>query len=945
MGLLILSFLAANGQHRKPLTPTETIDLAGDWNFKCDPSNEGVSQSWYSGSLPDKVRLPGSMTTNHLGNEISVHTIWTGSILDSSFFFKPAYAKYRVPGHVKVPFWLQPEKYYRGAAWYQKTINVPASWKGRHLQLYLERAHWQTEVWLDDQQKGTRNSLGTPHIYDLGTIRSAGKHRITIRVDNEIRDLDVGQNSHSISDHTQTNWNGLIGQMYVKVLPAAYITNVQLYPDIDKKQVVAAITVKNYSDASGTIGLDLSVRPTNKKVKTKAPGQVRKMLNLGKKDTTYTIVYPMGQSPLLWSEAHPNLYSFSVSLSRDQAPYDHRSISFGMRKFSTSSTNFLINGQPTMLRGTLECAVFPKTGFPPTDVGSWIRELKKCKDYGLNHLRFHSWCPPEAAFHVADSLGLYLQIECSTWAGWTTEIGDGKPIDEYIYEESQNMINNYGNHPSFCLLAYGNEPSGKNQVDYLEKFVTYWQAKDPRRLYTTCSGWPIIKESDYNSTGEPRIAHGGPIVKTVINAKAPSTDYDWSSIISHWQHPTVSHEIGQWCVYPDFDEIAKYTGVLKAKNFEIFRDTLQENGLGSLGKEFLFASGKLQTLCYKADIEAALRTKGFGGFQLLGLSDFPGQGSALVGVLNAFWEDKPYINSGEFSRFCNKVVPLARFPKLVYTNDETLNVPVEIAQFSERTLKQVSPQWDIQTETGKILLKGQLSRQDIRVGNGIPLGKIESALTSLPAPSHLILNVRVAGYENSWDFFVYPAHTAEKQSDILVTQTLDSKALETLQHGGKVLLTLKQGTLNKHMGGDIKIGFSSIFWNTAWVQSPPYSLGILCDPAHPALSNFPTQKYSNWEWWDGMSHGNAIKLDSLSKGIKPIVRVIDDWFSARSLGLIFECRAAKGKLIVSGIDLLSDANDRPEARQLLYSLEHYMSKAEFAPQQTVPIQRLKYLTD
>ncbi|MGF7077689.1 sugar-binding domain-containing protein [Mucilaginibacter sp. UYCu711] len=937
-GIFLYGVSIVQAQSNQPFS----LNLAGKWNFKMDPKNEGLDKQWFNASLPGTINLPGSMTSNHLGDEISIHTLWTGSILDSSYFSKPAYAKYRVPGHIKIPFWLQPEKYYKGAAWYQKNINVPASWKGKHVQLFLERPHWQTTVWIDNQQVGSQNSLGTAHVFDLGAISAAGTHRITIRVDNAVRDLDVGQNSHSISDHTQTNWNGIVGQLLLKAIPAISINDVQLYPDVKHKIVRVNIRLNNVN--SGTKSVEIKLRASASNNLTNTLNTITKKILVSSKDSVIELVCPFKTSPLLWSEAHPNLYQMNISVSNGQNVIDQKKTTFGMREFKAEGSYFTINGVHTMLRGTLECAAFPITGFPPTDLAYWMKELKKCKDYGLNHLRFHSWCPPEAAFEAADRLGIYLQIECSSWGGWTTTIGDGGPLDNYLYEESRNIAKAYGNHPSFCLLAYGNEPSGKHLVDYLRKFVTYWKEKDSRRVYTSGAGWPIIEESNYNSTDAPRIAHGAPILKTVINSKPPSSDYDWSKAISRFKNPTVSHEIGQWCVYPDFTEISKYTGVLKAKNFEIFRDTLQANGLGALAPDFLYASGKLQTLCYKAEIEAALRTKDFGGFQLLGLSDFPGQGTALVGVINAFWEDKGYVNAPQFSAFCNKVVPLVRMPKMIYNNDEALDIPVEVAQFSEGALKNITPSWDIRNTAGKVLFQGKLSKQNIPVGNGIILGHIRSSLANIKSASRLILTVNVAGYKNNWSLFVYPRKNPESDPGILVTQVLDAKASDILQKGGKVLLTLKKGTLKKELGGDINIAFSSIFWNTAWVKgNVPYTLGILCDPTHPALRKFPTEKYSDWQWWDAMSHSNAIKLDSVAKGLKPIVRVIDDWVTARSLGLVFECRVGNGKLLVSSIDLLSEAKERPEARQLLFSLENYMGQPAFAPTQPVDINRLNAL--
>ena len=917
----------------------DKIDLAGNWFFEVDSLDKGITEEWFAKKLTGQITLPGSMTTNNKGDDITLSTPWTGQIVDSSWFLKPEYAPYRQPGNIKISFWLQPVKYYKGAAWYQKTIIIPANWQRKNAELFIERSHWETTVWLDDKEIGMQNSLSTAHRFQLGKQLSPGVHRLTIRVDNRVKDFNVGQNSHSISDHTQSNWNGMIGQMYLKTRPEIYISNVQLYPDINKKQVVAQITVENETGVAGSVPIRLVATPNNLKA-GKVPA-LTKSFEVKEGSTDIKIVYPMGSNPLLWDEFHPNLYSMETSINNGVSK-DVQVTTFGMRSFLVKNTQFTINGRLTFLRGTLECAIFPKTGYPSTDVKEWLRIFKICRSYGLNHVRFHSWCPPEAAFRAADQTGFYLQVECPSWANQDATIGDGAPLDKYIYDESERIVKAYGNHPSFCMMVYGNEPAGEGMIKYLKGFVNYWKEKDERRLYTSGAGWPILGESDYNSTPDPRIQIWGAELKSIINGQPPKSDYDWTDIISKWQQPTVSHEIGQWCVYPDFKEIAKYTGVLKAKNFEIFKDKLQASGMINLADSFLLASGKLQALCYKADIEAALRTPGFGGFQLLDLHDFPGQGTALVGVLNPFWEDKGYITGKEYSRFCNAVVPLVRLSKMIYQNDEKLSVPVEIANFGEAPLNKVTQLWNIKDATGKILFQGRLPETDIAVGNGISLGQINHSLSSVKSASKVTLTVSVKNYQNSWDLFVYPASLPG--IDILTTSRLDARAIETLNNGGKVLLTLKKGSLKAGKGGDIKIGFSSIFWNTAWTRGQaPFTLGILANPAHPALQQFPTQYYSNWQWWDAMSNSSAILLDSVATGLKPIVRVIDDWVTARPLGLVFECAAGKGKLIVSGIDLISDQHKRPEAKQLLYSLKKYMLTNQFNPQIRVSIEKINEL--
>lgn len=918
------------------------VNLSGNWQFRIDSLDRGEQEQWYNKTFSETVVLPGSMTSNQKGNEISVHTKWTGSIVDSSWFFKPQYERFRQPGNIKVPFWLQPIKYYTGAAWYQKKITIPATWKEKEMFLRIERSHWETTVWIDGKKMGTQNSLSTQQVFYLGTLK-AGEHQLSIRVDNRVKQVDVGQNSHSISDHTQTNWNGMIGEIALTAKPKLYIGDVALYPDVKNKIVTAKILVRNNSGKKATASLQLFAVSSNKSAEKL--NQLYRKVTIDTDSSFIEINYPMGSNPLLWDEFHPDIYSMKLVLQSDVGA-DEKQVQFGMREFKARGTQFEVNNRPIFLRGTLECAIFPLTGFPPTDASSWMRIFRIAKSFGLNNFRFHSWCPPEAAFDAADRSGIYLQIECASWANQGSSLGDGKPIDQFIYDESKRIVNAYGNHPSFCMMAYGNEPAGKNQVAYLTGFVNYWKKNDARRVYTSGAGWPVIAANEYNNSPDPRIQQWGGGLTSVINGKNPSADYDWTKIITAYTVPVVSHEIGQWCVYPDFKEISKYKGVLKARNFEIFQTVLRENGLGNYADSFLLASGKLQTLCYKSDIEAALRTKGMGGFHLLDLHDFPGQGTALVGVLNPFWEEKGYVTAKEYSAFCNSTVPLVRFPKMIYLNNEELILPVEVAHFGSRELQNVTPVWEIKDATGKILFRGSLPQTDIKIGNGNQVGKIVQSLSTIVEASKLILSVNIGDFQNTWDFFVYPATLPKAPADILIAQSFDAAVLEKLNNGGKVLITLPKGSIRKEAGGTIAIGFSSIFWNTAWIGGqPPHTLGILVNPKHPAFNQFPTDYYSNWQWWDAMSHSNALLLDSVSKGIKPVVRVIDDWVTARSLGLVIECKVGNGKLLLTSIDLISENEKRPEAKQLLYSLINYMEGKLFNPADKVEWERLKKLVN
>lgn len=922
-----------------------TIDLSGEWKFQIDRQDKGIVEEWYKNNMAETVFLPGSMAENGKGDDITVNTEWTGQIVDQSWYKGEKYARYREEGNVKIPFWLQPLKHYLGAAWYQKEITIPKNWYNKYIELILERPHWETQIWVDDKKIGMENSLATSHIFNTTKYLKPGKHSLSIRVDNRVKEIDPGMNSHSISDHTQSNWNGIVGEISLRATSLLMIEDVQLYPDVVKKEVFAKIKLENYTGKPQDCKLTLKPILVSTGSNENIEGVVTEF-NITE-EKYLEIVCPMGESPLLWDEFSPNLYKMKLILKSSSGDIDQKQITFGMREFNVKGNRFNINGRPLFLRGTLECSIFPKTGYPATNVEEWKRIFKACKAHGLNHMRTHSWCPPEAAFEAADEIGVYLQVECSSWANSGSSVGDGKPIDKWIYKEAEQILDAYGNHPSFCLMAYGNEPAGTNQMEYLSSFIEYFKKIDPRHMYTGGAGWPYIEAADFYNNAAPRIQGWGQELNSIINKEAPQTVFDFNDIIMKTPMPYVSHEIGQWCVYPNFKEIEKYTGVLKAKNFEIFQETLKENNLLHLADSFLLASGKLQALCYKADIEAALRTADMAGFQLLDLHDFPGQGTALVGCLDAFWEEKGYISPEQYRSFCNETVPLARMEKRIFSNLDEFIAEIEVAHFGSSLLLAPEIKWKISTGEGHIIGQGNLPVEKLRIDNCQKAGTIKMPLIELKYPQKLHLEVFVNNFSNGWDFWVYPQNPTDDYLDeVYIANSVDESVYQTLNDGGKVLLSLKKGSLNKNSGGEIKIGFSSIFWNTAWTRNQaPHSLGILCDPKHEALAEFPTEYHSNWQWWDAMNHGQAIILTRFKSQINPIVRIIDDWFENRDLGLIFEGKVGKGKIIVCAADLLSDLEERLEAQQLLYSLKKYICSDNFNPESAISFEELELLTE
>ncbi|WP_442587652.1 exo-beta-1,4-galactosidase [Pedobacter sp. AW31-3R] len=911
----------------------QTISLKGKWRFKIDTRDEGIPGDWYNTTLSDTITLPGSMAENLKGDDISLKTKWTGSIYDSSYYFNPRLEKYRQPGHLKIPFWLTPHKHYTGAAWYQKDIYIPADWKAKRVVLSLEYPHSETRVWIDDVEIGTRFTFVVAQNFELPASLKPGKHRITLLIDNRIRQINVGQDSHSLTDHTQGNWNGVVGKMFLQAGSPVYFDDIQLYPDLQRKLVKVKMQLSAVKGMTSSGNITLSAKSFNTAVMIKVkPVTVPYQVKDGK--AFLEVDLPMGDQIVTWDEFDPALYRLTASLLAKDGKKDEKQVQFGMREFKAVGRSFEINGRPVFLRGTVNNCEFPLTGYPAMDVAAWERIFKISKAHGLNHMRFHSWCPPEAAFIAADLTGFYLQPEGPSWANHGSSIGEGKPIDQFIYDETNRMTKNYGNYASFCMMAYGNEPRGR-QVEYLTKFNDYWKAKDSRRLYTGASvggSWPVIPNNEFMVRAGARGLDWG---------QRPESISTYAQKIAQFTVPFVAHEMGQYCVFPNFKEIKKYNGVYRARNFEMFQEDLADHDMADQADEFLRASGKLQVLCYKNEIEKALRTPGYAGFQLLSLNDYPGQGTALVGVLDAFWEEKGYVTAREFKRFSNSTVPLLRASKFVYTNKEKLVADIEVAHFGKAPLEDAKLSWTLKDSSGEILGHGTFHPKTLPIGNCIEIGRIDYPLSTIEKATQLQLEVTIDGtdFANDWNFWVYPAELPKVKADFYYTRQLDEKAKKILDEGGNVFLNASGNVVK---GKEVVQTFLPVFWNTSWFKMrPPHTLGILCHPEHPAFNDFPTADHSDMQWWEVVNKAQVMNLEDFPSGFRPIIQPIDTWFLNRRLALVFEARVGKGKLVVSSADLSPDLKGQPAAQQLYFSLQQYMLSAQFHPANEVAFDTVK----
>ncbi|MBE0655224.1 MAG: hypothetical protein IH594_15595, partial [Bacteroidales bacterium] len=632
---------------------------------------------------------------------------------------------------------------------------------------------------------------------------------------------------------------------------------------------------------------------------------------------------PFAENQRFWSEFTPELYQLKASLQSGNST-DEKIITVGIRDFKASGQHFELNGRKIFLRGEVNAAIFPLTGYPPMTREQWLKVFNTYKDYGLNHVRFHSWCPPEAAFAAADEAGFMLQVESPLWEGYGLV---GSDIDRaaFILREVNRIIETYGNHPSFCLMSIGNE-LGDGSDPYLAYLLDYMQKKDSRHLYTTTThpANPERKDNYFTSAGTSKGSTRGAI---------PFRDF--REALNHMDRPLVSHEVGQPAMYPDFNEIAKFTGHLKARNLEVFKKSLEENQLLEMAEDFRMASGKLLVEIYKENIEAQLRTPNIAGFQLLGLQDFPGQGVATVGILDAFLESKELIEADEFRHFCGQTVPLLRMRDFIWYNRENFQATVEIAHYGPSDLAGVTPVWRIRDIKGKTYASGEFGKINLPAGKSTRAGSIEANLKNIKNAEQLTVEISVPGTPvmNKWNFWVFPEIAdVNIPDDIHLITKWDDHAIQLLQTGKKVLFIPEHERL-EHIE---KARWDPVFWSYQLFKQPKM-MGMICDPRHPALSGFPTAFHSDWQWKNILNNAEALDITGTSKSLKPIVQFIPDFNSNLKLSAIMEAQIEKGKLLVCNIDLLKISENDPAARQLLHSLISYMESKNFRPVQALEL--------
>lgn len=903
---LILFFLTAACDIKR-----NTIALEGQWKVQLDPDRKGLEPR-----TGKPINLPGSLAEAGYGEKTEGSDFGT----------------------------LTPEYRYIGPAWYQREIEIPASWEGKNLMIFLERVLWESRVYVDGHELSVKDALGTPHMHTIGSL-SPGKHQLVVKVDNDMIH-NIGDKGHAYGVDTQGIWNGIVGRMELIAYDPTFISKIRTFPLVDEDKLKTELEVE--ASEEGKAAIFLVISDLDGKINI-IETQIEQELSKGQNILEVTL--DLGGMLKKWSEFDPEVYTLKATLKTDK--FNHsKETEFGFIKIGHDGTKVLINDQPVFLRGNLDCVHFPLTGYPSTNVEDWERIFKTYKDYGLNHVRFHSWCPPEAAFKAANRLGIYVQAE-AIWIDWWMSadmVAKGRPEmdtkghpkglgydslrDKFVIAEINRIIDQYGNHPSFTMFCIGNE-LGNSNFDVIETWVSDVKENDKRRLYAASTARKITDTDDYSVT------HYIQDVGSTRGLNGPGTDWDFEDVYAKIDIPIIAHEIGQWPVYPSWKEIDKYTGVLKARNFEEFKEMAEKNGIDDQHEDFRQASGALNQIMYKYETESFLRTKSCAGVQLLSMQDYPGQGEALIGWLDAHWESKGITTPEKFRENFDETVPLLRMEKFVWSNDEVFEAKAQLSHHGKENIIQSAIICHVISNDGKIILEEEWPVDNVERGSLIDLGQIVMSLKNLEKAQKLTISMKVKGtrFRNEWSIWVYPADRIELniEGDILISNKWDNTTKQALESGEKVLLIANRlGNENT----SVSINFYPLYWSLTYFPGQgKTSIGMLLQAQHPALQEFPTSFHSDWQW-EALLEGNAkaFLLNEMPVAYKPIAQMVDDFHRNNKEGAIFELKVGAGKLLVSGLEI--DKMSSPVAIQLRNSLVNYMKSPSFNPGQTVVMEKL-----
>ncbi len=889
------------------------ISLKGIWNVRLQDT------SVYTASLP------GTLDENHIGYPDQGANQWhpdesLGSTDD-------------LRGSDQILTRLTRRVTYEGPAWFERTLAAHLP-QGMRAFATAERSRELT-LTLNGRPVAPMvpGTVSTPSVFEITEQLLEGDNRFVFCCDNSYPSWpreDILFSS-AATDETQTNWNGILGEFSLSFQKENFISAVRAYPS--QTSVTVLVEIDCRTPYRGTLTLQSQAFAQTVEVPID--------LEAGTHQLRYAHI-PLQKDCKRWDTGEGALYTLCVEADG----LDAHTVRFGVRTFGARCGRLTLNNRPVFLRSEANCCVFPQTGHMPLTRDEWTEILTIYAAYGVNCMRFHSHCPPEAAFAAADALGMMMQPELSHWN--PKNALETEKSFAYYQLELRQILCAFANHPSFVMLTFGNElHTGALGHARMDEMLSQAKAQDPTRLYANGSNVhygqvsPSRSSDFYTSSNylQHMLRATSAQMQGFLNNQYPSAqtayDAEMAELRQAYARPVFTFEVGQYEVLPDFDEISAFTGVTRADHYAHIQKRVEAEGLSDGWKKRVEATGELSLLGYREEVEAVLRTPSLSGISLLGLQDFPGQGTALVGMLNAHLQPKPYAfaDPERFHAFFTDVLPLALLPRYTYRQADRLAAPIRIANYGKTPLH--APAQVTLTADGEMIGEAVFPEQAYETGCLSPVGSVDFSLQSVRAPQKLSLTIRIGQAHNRYSVWVYPDMMQSEAPGVVIARDVE-EALVHLKEGKAVLLDPPAD--EAHLPQSIQAQFTTDFWSVGTFARQSGFMGCLVDPGHPVFRRFPTDFHTDWQWWP-MCRGRAMILP---QGTSSLVTGIDCYARLRNLGLLVEASVLSGRLMLSSMGL-HQKQEYPEAQALYESILQYMASDAFMPAQSMTDVQLRAL--
>lgn len=893
-----------------------SFNLDGKWQGRMDPEKVGEKQPWFSAQtrFKDEANVPGCWDNEGFGTE-----------------------------HEKA------RTNFTGRFWYKKTVRVPAEWLGKRVFLCVGGVHRTARTWVNDQYLGEHIGYLLAFEYDITRQVTPGQEAvIAIEVDSTHRpEIDPLHGECDIVDYmgagygkqakesgdlnageTDVTWGGIWGHVKLEARSEAWLAGLFVHPQLSPTGVKVRAQAEGDLAQAGADGARLEILDREGQLVATCRYELSKVLT--GRGLTVEVPIPDGKP---WSFRAPYLYTATLSLLKGGKPIDLVSTRFGLREIKVEGPHFLLNGKIIFLNGYGDDSIYPETMAFPSDKEDYLKRLRLVKSYGFNYVRHHSHMLPPEYYDACDEVGMLVSAEYPIAYGNRATTDAANANHRTIM---RGAIRRHRNHPSIFNWCMGNEGGG----DTLRKdFLQIVREEDPTRLFIDTDGlWPGSLPN-----GENRDSLDFFVIQfDLMNTPLDNPRMFWFDGVP--AKPVVSHETGNFCTFPRFDQIPFFQSSLKPFWLTWGRDNYEKLGLLDQAVRFSYNSERLYALLHKINLEALRKNPRMSGYHWWLFQDFWTTSNGLVDShyrQKAVWPD-------EVKQYNNDIVLLEDGLELSYRSGQTLETRLLVSNFGEAGLAGETLTWRL--HSGNVALS-QGTLRDLRAAQAdlTTLGSVSASLPQVSQPERIFLEVEMSAarrrIQNHWTSWVYPPR--QEKSAVSVPLYASSSLLEELApfgaapvpagsnlpaHAVYVAPSARSNLLDAVERGACLVllsprkGFvteGTRFKQPWWHAQPAHGLDegtVVYD--HPITRGLAPEGWLDAGFYRLIEGAMGIRIEDLPEKPNVLVRSIIEPRAPRNKALLCEARAGNGSLLVSAFNHRK-ARGFPENDWLLTRLLSY----------------------